>query len=73
MASSLNATFGTVWSVHRATEEGHVPDQDDAPVADGDPDPMAAVMALLAPGAPFEMGTEKVPVSYTHLTLPTKA
>jgi len=37
-----------------------VPDQDDAPVADGDPDPMAAVMALLAPGAPFEMGTEKV-------------
>ncbi|GIT76502.1 MAG: hypothetical protein Ct9H300mP31_10330 [Acidimicrobiaceae bacterium] len=37
-----------------------MPDQDDAPVADGDPDPMAAVMAFLAPGAPFEMGTEKV-------------
>ena len=37
-----------------------MPDQDDAPVADGDPAPMAAVMALLAPGAPFEMGTEKV-------------
>ena len=37
-----------------------MPDQDDAPVADDAPDPMAAVMALLAPGAPFEMGTEEV-------------